>query len=353
MIIDSCPNCNGELSLFDFSCGSDISKECICLSCDYCSYIFTDDKMVGKIKDLLLHPKKAYSSQNGRVVEITQKFIVTCNDEIIENHVRDNKDAENENTILLRKAPSVEEIQEQINKKYTLELNNIIGFDDIKRLLRQVINIKNKKRVHLLIGGHPGTGKTVFLLSAKDELEPQGLKCDYLDCSNLTGAGLLDHILTIYVNENRKIDVLLLDEIDKTDIDDQKKFLNVLQTGIAKNTKRYDKRSAQVSITAIATANDIHKIYKPLLDRFTSVYIPKYTKEQFFNIGDIILKKKYNLSQYVRQTLLLKLWQVDGSMRRVDDLGILIKDEPTDSIKIEKFQDIINTLISRTIPKTD
>jgi hypothetical protein len=272
---------------------------------------------------------------------------VTCNNEFIYNW---SSDVKNENTILLKKAEPIEKIQEDLNKIYDLKLDNIVGFDDIKRLMRQVINVRDKKKVHLCILGYQGTAKTVFLLSAKDELEPQGLKCDYLDCSNLTGSGLLDHILTIYVDENRTIDVLLLDEIDKTDIDDQKKFLNVLQTGIAKNLKRYDKRSANVSITAIATANDIDRIYPPLLDRFTSVYVPKYTKEQFFEIGNIILKNKFQYSEYVRQTVLLKIWQIDGSMRRLDDLARLLKREQTDKLKVDRFNDIINTLLTRKLP---
>jgi Mg-chelatase subunit ChlI len=270
-------------------------------------------------------------------------FFVTCTDQIIENY-------DHHNVTLLMQAPSQEQIQQEANKKFNLNLDNIIGFDDIKRLMRQVINVHNKKKVNFLIAGYPGTAKTVFLLSAKDELEPQGAKCEYIDCSNLTGAGIMDYILTAYVDEHRKIDYLLLDEIDKVDNRDQKKFLNMLQTGIVKNTKRFDKRETRINFVPIATANDLNRVYKPLFDRFITVYVPKYTKDQFFSIGEQILKKKYLFSEPVAKQIILKVWQADnGSMRRIDDLAILLKAESTDQLKIERLNDIVKTLEDRKL----
>jgi hypothetical protein len=334
LIFEKCPNCSGPLTFFNFSCGSEIEQEYLCLSCRYCSYTFNNhNDIVKKIISLL--------SNNTR-------FYVTCNNDFIYNW---NPDYKNDNTTLIKQGPTIEQIQQELNKNYVLKLDNIIGFDDIKHLMRQVINVKNiKKKVNMLIGGYPGTAKTVFLLSAKDELEAQGLLCHYIDCANLTGPGIMDYILTIYVNKKQKIDVLLLDEIDKVDIEHQRSFLNMLATGIVKSTKKTDQRETIVSMKTIATANDLENIYKALFDRFMCVYVPKYSKDQFFYIGETVLKKKYGYSEQIAKLMTLRLWDLDlGSLRRIDDLALLLKDEIGDQVKTEQLDIIINTLKNRKL----
>ncbi len=346
MLLDTCPNCNIPLSFFNFCCGSDVQKESICLNCDYCSYTFLEhESMISRIKKLLGSNKK---------------FIVNCHDQIaIENF--DGADDGHYNTgttvkltgntypYTLAKAPSLEEIRAELNKKYELKLDNIVGFDDIKNLIRETVNVKNKKKVNLLIAGYPGTAKTVFLLSIKDELEQQGANCHYIDCANLTGAGIMDLILTVYVNDRKKIDFLLLDEIDKVDTNHQRSFLNMLQTGIVKSTKKSDMRETKTNFSAIATANDINKIYKALFDRFLCVYVPAYDRDQFFSIGEAILQKKYHFSKNFAKIMTLKVWQTSRSMRRIDDIATLITDEPNDQMRLEKLELVIQTLEKRKI----
>ena len=76
--------------------------------------------------------------------------------------------------------------------------------------------IVSKDSVNLLLAGPPASSKTVFLLEIMKGLN----NTCYIDCTNTTGAGLVDKLF------NNTIGYLLLDEIEKMSKKDQ----NVLLT---------------------------------------------------------------------------------------------------------------------------
>jgi Holliday junction DNA helicase RuvB len=81
--------------------------------------------------------------------------------------------------------------------------SSIMGYSDIKKLLMRAI--VSKDSVNLLLAGPPASSKTVFLLEMTKALNDT---C-YIDCTNTTGAGLVDKMF------NSTINYLLLDELEK------------------------------------------------------------------------------------------------------------------------------------------
>jgi DNA-binding NtrC family response regulator len=76
------------------------------------------------------------------------------------------------------------------------------------------------------------SSKTIFLMEIMRGLD----NACYVDCTNTTGAGLVDKLF------NSTINYLLLDEIEKMSKKDQNVLLNVLETGMLVETKVQDKK---------------------------------------------------------------------------------------------------------------
>jgi Holliday junction DNA helicase RuvB len=101
---------------------------------------------------------------------------------------------------------------------------DIIGYDDIKRLFRMAINANDP--VHVLLIGPPASAKTVFMKTLTK------LQNSYFtDGGNSTKAGMIDYIF------NNEPKYLLIDEIDKMSTKDQTFLLNLMETGIVSETK--------------------------------------------------------------------------------------------------------------------
>ena len=144
---------------------------------------------------------------------------------------------------------------------------SICGYSDIKRLLMRAI--VSKDSVNLLLAGPPASSKTVFLLEIMKGLN----NICYIDCTNTTGAGLVDKLF------NNTIGYLLLDEIEKMSKKDQNVLLNILETGMLIETKISKTRSKQMkNLKVFATTNNIDSLSPPLRSRFygllfTSIHI--------------------------------------------------------------------------------
>jgi ATP-dependent protease Clp ATPase subunit len=69
--------------------------------------------------------------------------------------------------------------------------SSIHGYSDIKRLLMRAII--SRESISILLCGPPASSKTVFLLEIVRGLD----NACYIDCTNTTGAGLVDNCLTV------------------------------------------------------------------------------------------------------------------------------------------------------------
>ena len=151
--------------------------------------------------------------------------------------------------------------------------NVIVGYDDIKRLLKTMICSNNP--THYLLEEPPSSAKTLFLLEL-DRIE--GAK--YILGSNTTIAGL-NQLL-----ETEMPQVLLIDEIDKIKSETNLAVLHsLMETGILVTTKHDEHIRMQLKTKVIASCNDSSFLSSPLLSKFGNpFYFKPYTKEEFVEI---------------------------------------------------------------------
>jgi Holliday junction DNA helicase RuvB len=88
-------------------------------------------------------------------------------------------------------------------------VEDIIGYDHIKRLFRMALD--SESTTHVLLTGPPASAKTMFLTSLMRRLK----NSYFVDGANSTKAGMID-----YLFENRPR-YLLVDEIDNMAPKDQ------------------------------------------------------------------------------------------------------------------------------------
>jgi replication-associated recombination protein RarA len=97
---------------------------------------------------------------------------------------------------------------------------NIIGYDNIKRLFRMALESNDHTTTSILLSGPPASAKTLFLQCL---MRLNGFY--FIDCSNATKSGLVDYMFS------NKPKYLLLDELDKLSRKDQTFLLNLMETG--------------------------------------------------------------------------------------------------------------------------
>jgi MoxR-like ATPase len=95
-----------------------------------------------------------------------------------------------------------------------------------------------------------------FLMSLQQHLKDSY----FVDGGNTTKAGIID-----YLFKNRAPN-LLIDEIDKMSPRDQTFLLNLMETGIVRETKHGRTREAEIKTSAFATCNDPRKLSACSLD---------------------------------------------------------------------------------------
>jgi DNA replicative helicase MCM subunit Mcm2 (Cdc46/Mcm family) len=161
-------------------------------------------------------------------------------------------------------------------------LDDILGFEDLKKLLTKCLALKDSCNVLLL--GPPASSKTIFLLSIQKEVS----NTCFIDAANASGAGLVD-----YLFEHPNTQVICIDELDKLKKGDQTSLLNLLETGILSSTKVRKTRSIKMNnVKVFATSNDVDRLIEPLRSRFLELELPEYTWENFLQITQKTLTQK-------------------------------------------------------------
>jgi Holliday junction DNA helicase RuvB len=191
----------------------------------------------------------------------------------------------------------------------------IHGYSDIKKLLMRAI--VSKDSVNLLLAGPPASSKTVFLMEMMKGLD----NTCYIDCTNTTGAGLVDKLFS------NNIQYLLLDELEKMSKKNQNVLLNVIETGMLVETKISKTRSKQMkNLKVFATTNNVDALSTPLRSRFMEFHLPEYTLEQFSEIARRLLSKRFGHSIQVADKISSAVWNEMNSkdIRNVLAIGKLV-----------------------------
>jgi len=139
----------------------------------------------------------------------------------------------------------------------------------------------------------------------------------FVDAVGMTGAGMTDHLF----NNNTKY--LLIDEIDKMKKNDQATLLNVMATSILSETKLNGKtRQKKMKLWIFATCNDVERLSGPLRSRFMELHLEEYTFEEFTEIVQLLLKKKYHMNMELSGKIAYAVWNRMESKDIRDALNI-------------------------------
>jgi MoxR-like ATPase len=204
--------------------------------------------------------------------------------------------------------------------------NDIIGYNDVKRLVRMALD--SDEQSHILLSGPPASAKTMFLESLSR------LKSSYfVDGASATKAGLID---CLFLNNPK---YLLIDEIDKMSTKDQAMLLNLMETGILSETKHNKTRIARMKTSVFATSNNVRDIITPLQSRFFVVELPPYSYEQFYQISVHILTIGHKVSQHIANEITNKVWANSRNIRDCVRVGRMAK-------SVDDIQFLVGTFLN-------
>ena len=222
---------------------------------------------------------------------------------------------------------------------------DIEGYNDIKKLMMRCI--VSSESTHVILDGPPASGKTIFLLSMEKELD----NAYFVDCTNATGPGMVDYLLS------HDVRYLLLDEVEKMSKKDQNVLLNLMETGVLTSTKVKKTYEKKMNVSVFATTNDINSLNRPFRSRFLEFSLPEYTFEEFDRLSVRLLAQRYRHSLEFAHKVASAVWntmkskdcrdivQVGRLSRNISDVDFVVatlkkykrKERPKDDLHITKL----------------
>lgn len=173
----------------------------------------------------------------------------------------------------------------------------VVGYPELKRLFMK--SIISKDPVHILLTGPPASSKSLFLLKLVEGLD----NAYFIDAVGASGPGMVEYMF------RNDIKYLLVDEIDKMKKNDQATLLNVMETGILSETKLRGKtRHKKISLWIFATSNEVEKLTKPLRSRFMELHLNEYSYEEYVEICQRLLYRKYRLPSELSDRIAYLVW---------------------------------------------
>lgn len=159
---------------------------------------------------------------------------------------------------------------EPIEDDYSNMFNDIVGYDDLKELIRESLQLD--KPIHVLLVGPPATAKSLILYDIERVLAGMTM---WAVGSGVSRAGLWDAIA------DSKPRVLLFDEIDKLSSTDSSALLSLMETGRLVRTKVHRSMDVKVDVRVIGSANRVSKMSPELLSRFKVYPVHEYNATEF------------------------------------------------------------------------
>src|SRR6056297_2607257 len=124
-----------------------------------------------------------------------------------------------------------------------------------------------RMRLHLLLYGEPGSGKTEFLSWWQQKMNGKLINSELTSKIGLVGDARGKTITPGLLSRYSGL-VLLVDELDKMKPSDQNGLLQAMEEGSYTITKGKQSQQFQAEVRIMASCSNLSKIQRPLLDRF-------------------------------------------------------------------------------------
>lgn len=197
---------------------------------------------------------------------------------------------------------NITEVEEQQKEKTIFE--DIIGHDNIKKILQSMTDsvFKSNLPVSMLLDGSAGCAKSMFL---KDIEKFYKTESYYIDGAKATKAGIFD---VLFEDTGNKIKYLIIDEIDKLNLNDQESLLTLIEDGRIIQTQKNGKKDKKYeNLSVIAASNDKSNMLYPLLTRFYKIKIKDYTIEEFKTISRKVLLEQYKIDEGITEYIIQRI----------------------------------------------
>jgi len=179
-----------------------------------------------------------------------------------------------------------EEVVEEQEIDPSSLFTDIIGYDNVKEVLRETLQLE--KPIHVLLHGGPAIAKSMFLYDIE---RIGGSSAMTLLGSATSHAGLWDLLA------ERKPKWILVDEIDKMSLVDMAGLLSLMEQGRIIRAKVGRKLDVKINACVIAAANRVGKLPPELLSRFAKFHLGEYNTSDFLIVVENVLVKRENLSE--------------------------------------------------------
>ncbi len=191
--------------------------------------------------------------------------------------------------------------------------SNIVGNDDVKKLLMRAIVAKDGVSYCLI--GPPASAKSAFLQEMEKGLDD----AVFIDGTGASGRGLVNVLVS-----KPNVKYLLIDEIDKMTKRDVTVLYNVLETGRLQRNKKDQKVDMMFpGLRVFSTSNSRERMPKPLQSRIQPLIMHEYSYEEFELIAISLLTQRYKLPETTAIKIASGVWTKLKSkdIRRVLTIG--------------------------------
>jgi len=128
-----------------------------------------------------------------------------------------------------------------------------------------------RRRLHMLLVGPPGCGKTEILLWFNRHLNAHFVSAEFATKVGLSGDARGGEVTPGALAEADG-GIICIDELDRLAHNDQNALLQAMEEGTYIVVKGKHRQRLRANVVVIASANEKKKIQKPLLDRFDFVH---------------------------------------------------------------------------------
>lgn len=186
--------------------------------------------------------------------------------------------------------------------------SDIVGYEDIKELLRESLQLD--KPVHVLLVGPPSLAKSMFLWDIERAYGDLSLP---LIGSATSHAGLWDLIA------EKRPKIVLIDEIEKMALADMAGLLALMEQGRLIRAKVGRKLDERLTVWVIAAANRTAKMPVELLSRFAVFNLTEYNATEFREVVTNVLisheDTNYDIATAIAISLLGRSHDVRDAVR--------------------------------------